>query len=391
MPALEMLNLAKNNFSGDLPGSFGSGKLLNLDLSENQFSGKIPRSFGKLSELMELKLSQNELSGNIPEELSSCKKLVRLDLSNNQLSGEIPISLSELPALGLLDLSANQLSGEIPPNLGVESLVQVNISHNHFHGSLPSTGAFLAINASAVAGNDLCGGDTASGLPPCKSVKNPMWWYVLTCFLVVLAMFAFAAIVMVFLRRRKDLELKRVENEDGIWEIQFFDSNVSRSITIDDILSSAREENVITRGRKGMQFVVKEMINDVNLNSPSFWSVIARLGKVQHPNIVRLVGICVSEKAGFLVYEYAEGKVLSQILQNLSWERRRKIAIGIAKALQFLHGYCSPSILVGEMSPEKVMVDGKDEPRLSLGIPGLACTDTKCFISSAYVAPGTYM
>jgi len=214
-----------------------------------------------------------------------------------------------------------------------------------------------------------------------------MWWYVLTCFLVVLAMFAFAAIVMVFLRRRKDLELKRVENEDGIWEIQFFDSNVSRSITIDDILSSAREENVITRGRKGMQFVVKEMINDVNLNSPSFWSVIARLGKVQHPNIVRLVGICVSEKAGFLVYEYAEGKVLSQILQNLSWERRRKIAIGIAKALQFLHGYCSPSILVGEMSPEKVMVDGKDEPRLSLGIPGLACTDTKCFISSAYVAP----
>jgi serine/threonine protein kinase len=68
----------------------------------------------------------------------------------------------------------------------------------------------------------------------------------------------------------------------------------------------------------------------------------------------------VSKKVGFLVYEYAEGKVLSQILQNLSWERRRKIVIGIAKALQFLHSYCSLSILVGEMSPEKVVVDRKD-------------------------------
>jgi serine/threonine protein kinase len=68
----------------------------------------------------------------------------------------------------------------------------------------------------------------------------------------------------------------------------------------------------------------------------------------------------VSKKVGFLVYEYAKGKVLSQILQNLSWERRRKITIGIAKALQFLHSYCLLSILVGEMSPEKVVVDGKD-------------------------------
>ncbi|KAB1204344.1 hypothetical protein CJ030_MR8G014205 [Morella rubra] len=399
MPSLEMLNFAKNKFLGELPGSFGSDRLQNLDLSENQFSGKIPQSFGRLSELMQLELSENMLSGTIPEELSSCKKLVSLDLSLNQLSGEIPVSLAELPALGQLDLSSNQLSGKIPPNLGrVESLVEVNISHNHFHGSLPSTGAFLAINASAVAGNNLCGGDTASGLPPCKSVKSSMWWYVLTCFLVVLAMFALASFVIVFIRRRKELQLKRVENEDGTWEMQFFDSWASKSITIDDILSSAKQENVIMRGKKGisymgkssmdnMQFIVKEM-NDLNLISTSFWSVIAEFGKLRHPNIIRLMGICRSEKGGFLVYEYVEGKLLSEVFRQMSWERRRKIAIGIAKALQFLHGHCSPSVLVGVVSPEKVMVDGKDEARLSSGLPGLACMDNKC-ISSAYVAPET--
>ncbi|KAG2699632.1 hypothetical protein I3843_07G199500 [Carya illinoinensis] len=402
MPSLEMLSLAKNKIFGELPGSFGSGKLQNLDLSENQFSGNIPKSFGRLSDLMLLQLSENKLSGNIPEELSSCKKLVSLDLSHNHLSGNIPISLAELPALGQLDLSANQLSGEIPPNLGrIESLGEVNISHNHFNGRLPSTGAFLAINASAVAGNDLCGGDASSGLPPCKSLKSRMWWYVMTCFLVALAMFALAALVILFIQRREELELKRVENEDGIlWEMQFFDSRASKSITVDDILSSAKQENVIMRDGKersyggkssmsNMQFVVKEM-NDPNSIPPSFWSVIPEFGRLRHPNIIRLIGVCRSTERGFLVYGNAEGKNLSEILGNLSWERRRKIAIGIAKALHFLHGYCSPSVLVGIISPEKVLVDGKDEARLSLDLSGrLACTDNKCLqiIPSACIAP----
>ncbi|MCD9639346.1 hypothetical protein HAX54_023786 [Datura stramonium] len=142
MPALQMLNLARNKFL--VPCRIaGSKNLENLDLAENGFYGTIPKNIGQLSELMELKLGSNKLSGEIPDELSSCRKIVSLDLSHNQLSGQIPTSLSEMPVLSLLDLSMNELSGEIPPDLGkVESLVLVNISHNHFRGNLPSTGAF---------------------------------------------------------------------------------------------------------------------------------------------------------------------------------------------------------------------------------------------------------
>jgi hypothetical protein len=43
------------------------------------------------------------------------------------------------------------------------------------------------------------------------------------------------------------------------------------------------------------------------------------------------------------------------------------------------------------MSPEKIIIDGKDEPRLILSLPSLLCIETtKCFISSAYVAPGNW-
>ncbi|XP_016537759.1 leucine-rich repeat receptor-like serine/threonine-protein kinase SKM1 isoform X4 [Capsicum annuum] len=389
MPKLQMLNLARNKFLGTLPDSFGSKNLENLDLSENDFYGTIPKNFRQLSELMELKLRSNKLSGEIPDELSSCKKLVSLDLSHNQLSGQIPTCLSEMPVLSLLDLSMNQLSGEIPPNLGkVESLVLVNISYNHFHGNLPSTGAFLAINSSAVVGNQLCGrGDgITSGLPPCKSLeKSSIWWFFLTCLLGILVLLAFSALVVVFIQRRRELKLKKVESaQDGNnWEIQFFDSKASKSITLDDILGIGVPYKGFSEISNTQVFVKR-----LNVDIPkSFWTNIHELGNIRHPNVVKIMAACKSEKGGIVVYEYVEGKDLSEVIRVMSWEHRQKVAIGIARALKYLHCSCSPSIFAGEISPRKVIVDGKDEARLRLSLPTMGFTSSKGFSFTAYVGP----
>ncbi|XP_057434772.1 leucine-rich repeat receptor-like serine/threonine-protein kinase SKM1 [Lotus japonicus] len=399
MPSLQMLSLANNKFSGELPNSFGTQNLQDLDLSGNTLSGHLSNSFSALTELMQLKLSNNNLSGNIPEELSECSKLISLDLSHNQLSGQIPTKLAAMPVLSLLDLSENELSGEIPHNLGsIESLVQVNISHNHFQGSLPSTGAFLAINASAVAGNHLCyrNSDASNGLPPCKdNHQNQTWPFVVLCFLLGLISFAATASLIYFVRsRKKNSQLRRVENEDGTWEMQFFDSNASKLIAIDDVLSSVKEGKVISKGRNwvsyegkctesDMQFTVIE-IGDSNSLPVSFWEEVVKFGKLRHPNVVNLIGMCRSGKRGYLVYEHEEGKSLSQIVNGLSWQRRRKIAVAVAKALKFLHCNC---FFAGEVSPEVVTVDNKGVARLKVRPPGIASVDVKGFISSPYVAP----
>ncbi|KAK6140781.1 hypothetical protein DH2020_025477 [Rehmannia glutinosa] len=343
MPQLQMLSLARNGLFGPLPRSFGSGKLENLDLSGNSFSGRIPESFGEFSELIELKISESQLSGQIPYQLSYCRKLVTLNLSHNHLTGEIPVSLSEMPVLGQLDLSVNQLTGKIPKNLGkIESLVQVNISYNHFHGSLPLTGAFLAINSTAVAGNDLCGGERTTGLPLCGGAKNRVRWYVLTFLIASLITFAVVVFIAVFVRQGRFnglIELKRVESEDGNWEMQFLDSKVAKSITINDIVSSLKQENVVASG--------KSVLNK-------------------------------------------NGKDLSEVIGCLNWDRRIKVAVGIARAIKYLHCSCSPSVIVGDITPRKIMVDEKGEPHLRLSLPGNnICSDSKCFNSSAYVAPET--
>ncbi|GJU89160.1 probably inactive leucine-rich repeat receptor-like protein kinase [Tanacetum coccineum] len=391
MPKLQMLSLARNKFSGELPSSFGSNKLENLDLSENDFFASIPSGIGKFSELMELKLSHNRLSGKIPNEISSCKKLVSINFSCNRLIGEIPETLSRLPVLGNLDLSVNQLSGEIPKTLGnMESLVEVNISHNHFRGKLPSTGVFLAINSTAVTGNNLCGGASITNLPPCKENKNFNWWF----FWTALACVTFAIIsvlVLLYVKRRNVLvhEVKtRVESEldgGGEWEFVFFDRKASKFIAIDKILKSLREQTSVVQ-TKSMQFHVKEL-NEINVNNDTTVEL-KEIGKVRHPNIVKLVAIGRSEKGRLvLVHEHVEGRKLSEVIGVLSWEQRWKIAAGIAKALHYLHGCCSPeSIVVGHVSSKNVIVvDGKDDACLQLSHSDI----TKCLVSSANVAPET--
>ncbi|CAI0409035.1 unnamed protein product [Linum tenue] len=406
MPSLQMLNLGRNRFVGGLPESFGSDKLENLDLSENEFSGSIPAKFGALSELMLLKLSGNHISGDIPPEFSSCKKLVTLDLSRNQLSGPIPAELAQLPVLGQLDLSENKLSGEIPNGLGeIESLVQVNISHNNFRGSLPATGAFLALNSTAVAGNNLCDLTTSTGLPPCggANAKRSLIWhnYLVACILGTLAFIALIAYAVILMNRgRMSMEMKKVENlEDGLtWELRIFDSGkVWRSISMDEILGCRKEENLISktgdsvsyRGDfSGTLFVVKEIRREMVMMSSipaSFWT---EIGGIQHPNVLKLIGVLQSSKGlGFLVYEHVEGRKLIEVVRSLSWERRKRVAIGVAKALRFLHGRRSASRLVGCISPDKVIVDGRDEPHLELSPLDLVGYETKGFVSSPHFGP----
>ncbi|XP_057512796.1 receptor like protein 22-like [Actinidia eriantha] len=163
-PKLQIIDLALNNFSGDLPpNSFLRWKamlvdmgtaqpdlnhlrfeFLNLnqfyyqdtvtvtmkglemelvkiltvftsvDFSCNNFTGQIPDTVGALKSLYVLNLSHNALTGRMPPSLGNLSQLESLDLSLNKLSGSIPVELASLTFLSFLNLSYNQLVGMIP-------------------------------------------------------------------------------------------------------------------------------------------------------------------------------------------------------------------------------------------------------------------------------------
>ncbi|XP_056164082.1 probable serine/threonine-protein kinase PBL3 [Syzygium oleosum] len=73
------------------------------------------------------------------------------------------------------------------------------------------------------------------------------------------------------------------------------------------------------------------------------------LSKLNHPNIVKLIGYCGNNEHRIVVYEFmAKGSLEDQLLrgkdQDLSWRTRIKIAIGAARGLDHLHTQSKPVI-----------------------------------------------
>ncbi|KAF3614041.1 hypothetical protein FXO38_35900 [Capsicum annuum] len=114
-----LLDLSSNHFSGKIPRSLDSLKLLfELDCSGNELSGDIPSQLGMLSALPKLNLAENHLSGIILEHIGHLVQLLGLNLSKNMLKENIPSNFRSLRFLQNMDLSQNMLNGEIPWQLG---------------------------------------------------------------------------------------------------------------------------------------------------------------------------------------------------------------------------------------------------------------------------------
>ncbi|KAH6778988.1 hypothetical protein C2S52_010225 [Perilla frutescens var. hirtella] len=113
--SLRYLNLANNNFSGEIPTTNSACRLSLLHLQNNSFKGEIPRSLMNCSELRILDLGQNEFSGEIPGWLGkSMPKLGVLILKSNILYGSLPSSICHLANLQVLDISSNKITGTVP-------------------------------------------------------------------------------------------------------------------------------------------------------------------------------------------------------------------------------------------------------------------------------------
>ena len=136
-------------------------RIQNLDLSNNSLSGEIPEDLKKCKQLQRLILARNKLSGEIPAGIwSGMENLVQLDLSSNELRGSIPEDMGELKSLsGTLNLSFNHLSGKLPKSLGnLQVTVSFDLRNNNLSGEIPQTGSFANQGPTAFLNNPkLCG------------------------------------------------------------------------------------------------------------------------------------------------------------------------------------------------------------------------------------------
>ncbi|KAJ6400454.1 hypothetical protein OIU84_015994 [Salix udensis] len=82
------------------------------------------------------------------------------------------------------------------------------------------------------------------------------------------------------------------------------------------------------------------------------------------PNIVSLLGYSYSRKKKLiLVYELMENRSLQEALfdrkceELMNWKVRFDLVIGVAKGLEYLHHFCNPPVIHGDIKPSNILLD----------------------------------
>ncbi|KAF2912046.1 cysteine-rich receptor-like protein kinase 34 isoform X2 [Oryza sativa Japonica Group] len=95
------------------------------------------------------------------------------------------------------------------------------------------------------------------------------------------------------------------------------------------------------------------------------------ISKLQHTNIVKLLGYCSQEREKILVFEYMPGRILDSFITGeraeelpLDWSKRSQIVKGIADGAVYLHKQCEPRIIHGDLKPGNILLDAALKPKI---------------------------
>ncbi|KAG8079720.1 hypothetical protein GUJ93_ZPchr0007g3946 [Zizania palustris] len=106
--------------------------------------------------------------------------------------------------------------------------------------------------------------------------------------------------------------------------------------------------------------------------SDFFIELVANISRLNHPNLAELVGYCSEHGQRLLAYGFYRNGSLNDLLhpvddqsKPLSWNSRVKIALGSARALEYLHETCSPSVVHKNFKSSNIFLDNELNPHLS--------------------------
>lgn len=113
---------------------------------------------------------------------------------------------------------------------------------------------------------------------------------------------------------------------------------------------------------------VKKLNRMVEDGEKEFKTEVSAIARTHHKNLVQLLGYYDEGEQRVLVYEYMSNGTLASFLfgnNRPSWNQRSHIALGIAKALWYLHEECTTQIIHCDIKPQNVLLDDYYNARIS--------------------------
>ncbi|CAN6546740.1 unnamed protein product [Malus baccata var. baccata] len=409
MVSLSYLNVSRNSLSQSIGDIFAHlVSLATLDLSLNNFTSDIPSSLSSLSNLSSLYMQNNQLTGSL--NVLTGLPLTTLNVANNHFSGWIPRELSSIRTFiydgnGFDNGPAPPPPPYIPPPPG-----RTTKNRSHSGSGTPPRGS------------DGQSHDSKKGLAVGALVGIILGSVVVA--LIVLLALAFC----IRKNKREDrtprasggnvsartnnvnteMQEQRVKSTAAVTDIKpppaeilvvdrLHSKNGSTKrikspitatpytvASLQTATNSFSQEFLIGEGSLGRVYRAEfpngkvmaiKKIDNAALSlqeEDNFLEAISNMSRLRHPNIVTLAGYCAEHGQRLLVYEYVGNGSLHDILhfaedgsKTLTWNARVRVALGTARALEYLHEVCLPSVVHRNFKSANILLDEELNPHLS--------------------------
>ncbi|CDY10824.1 BnaC01g14390D [Brassica napus] len=183
---------------------------------------------------------------------------------------------------------------------------------------------------------------------------------------------------VVLCRRRMSMQRTDVESDSDISTAQSsqYDLKTIEAATNKFLMSNKLGEGGFGEVYKGTlsngtEVAVKRLSKKSGQGIREFKNEAVLVSKLQHRNLVRLLGFCLEGDEKILIYEFVPNKSLNHFLfdpkkqSQLNWTKRYKIIGGIARGILYLHQDSQLTIIHRDLKASNILLDANMNPKIS--------------------------